>query len=193
MWQIRIDRSTEDYNSIFGFRHVFGRHPYEFCPKRPLSRLRVFCTFPQSFQVNACILPNSLFTVFINSRLSSFPASVTKSFNNPKNSHPIQSSDHSLIEHTRTSKNAFFAVSNQWPTPKWSGAQIFQKSRSYLKVLGAGRVTSSRFHIQNPQILGATLRNVVARVTCGLVSVPPYPNKCSLTCTIANMHGSQGW
>jgi len=53
-------------------------------------------------------------------------------------------------------KKCIFTVSNQWPTPKWSGDQIFQKSRSYLKTLGAGRVTSGRFHTQNPQILGAT-------------------------------------
>jgi hypothetical protein len=96
------------------------------------------------------------------------------------------------FSHLTSIKKCFFAVSNQWPTPKWSGAQIFQKSRSYLKILGAGRVRSSRFHTQNPQILGATLQNVVARITSRLVSVFPYPNKCKSDVWLA-VHRNSMW
>jgi hypothetical protein len=53
------------------------------------------------------------------------------------------------------------------------GAQIFQKSRSHLKILGARRVTWSKFRTEDPQILGATVQNLVARDFCtpGLCSV----------------------
>jgi hypothetical protein len=44
-------------------------------------------------------------------------------------------------------------------------AQIFQKSRSYLKILGARRVTWSKFHSEEPQILGAMVQNLVAWAT----------------------------
>jgi hypothetical protein len=37
------------------------------------------------------------------------------------------------------------------------GAQIFQKSLSHSKILGARMVTWSRFHTEEPQILGATV------------------------------------
>ena len=43
------------------------------------------------------------------------------------------------------------------------GAQIFHKSRSHLRILGTGRVTRSKFHTDDPQILGATVQNPVAR------------------------------
>ena len=36
-------------------------------------------------------------------------------------------------------------------------AHIFQKSKSHLKILGARRVTWSKFHTEDPQILGATI------------------------------------
>jgi hypothetical protein len=48
---------------------------------------------------------------------------------------------------------------------KGRGAQIFQKSRSQLKILGIRRITSSKFHTEDPQILGATAQNVVATTT----------------------------
>jgi hypothetical protein len=48
---------------------------------------------------------------------------------------------------------------------KGRGAQIFQKSMSQLKILGARRVTSSKFHTEDPQILGAAAQNVVATAT----------------------------
>ena len=37
---------------------------------------------------------------------------------------------------------------------------VFEKSRSHLKILGARRVT--KFHTENPQALGATVHNVIA-------------------------------
>jgi len=37
-------------------------------------------------------------------------------------------------------------------------AQDFRKFRSYLKVLGAGRVTGSKFHTEDQQALGGTLK-----------------------------------
>jgi len=45
------------------------------------------------------------------------------------------------------------------------GAQIFQKSRSHLKILGARRVIWSKFHTEDPQILGVIVEKVVARAT----------------------------
>jgi hypothetical protein len=43
--------------------------------------------------------------------------------------------------------------------------KFVQKSGSYLKILGAGWVTWSKFHPENRQILGATVQNFVARAT----------------------------
>jgi hypothetical protein len=42
-----------------------------------------------------------------------------------------------------------------------TGAQIFQKSGSYLKIVGAGWVIICKFHIEDPQILGTTAQNLV--------------------------------
>jgi hypothetical protein len=36
--------------------------------------------------------------------------------------------------------------------------QIFQKSKSNLKILGTRRVTGSKFHLENPKILGSALQ-----------------------------------
>jgi hypothetical protein len=44
------------------------------------------------------------------------------------------------------------------------GAQISQKSRSHLKILGVGNITCSKFHTVDTQILGATVQNSVASV-----------------------------
>jgi hypothetical protein len=57
-----------------------------------------------------------------------------------------------------------------------SGAQIFQKPRSCLKVLGARRVMLSKFHTEDLQILGATLQNSVTMVTWRLGFVHPHIN-----------------
>jgi hypothetical protein len=43
--------------------------------------------------------------------------------------------------------------------------QIFQKCRSHLKILGASRMTRSKFHTEDPQILGVTVENLVTRAT----------------------------
>jgi hypothetical protein len=48
------------------------------------------------------------------------------------------------------------------------GAQIFQKSRSHLKILGARRVMWSKFHNENPETLCATAENL-----CVTASWPP--------------------
>ena len=40
---------------------------------------------------------------------------------------------------------------------------MFQKPKSHLKILVARRVTCSRFNTEGPQILGATVQNIVAR------------------------------
>jgi hypothetical protein len=45
------------------------------------------------------------------------------------------------------------------------GKQILLKSSNHLNVLGATEVTRSKFHTQDPQILGATEHNLLARVT----------------------------
>jgi len=42
------------------------------------------------------------------------------------------------------------------------GPLIFKKSRSHLNVLGTRRVTQSKFHTQDPKILGTTIKNLVA-------------------------------
>ena len=44
--------------------------------------------------------------------------------------------------------------------------QYFQKSRSYLKILGARRVTRNKFHTEYPQILRALVHNLVSRGLC---------------------------
>jgi hypothetical protein len=50
--------------------------------------------------------------------------------------------------------------------PYTSGVHIFQKSRTHRKLLGLRWVTLSRLQTEKPQILGATLQNLVARDSC---------------------------
>jgi hypothetical protein len=45
------------------------------------------------------------------------------------------------------------------------GAQIPQNFRSHLKILVARMVTSNNFHTEEPQILDATIKNLVAVAT----------------------------
>jgi len=45
------------------------------------------------------------------------------------------------------------------------GKHILRKSSNHLNVLGAIRVTGSKFHTQDPQILGPTEQNLLARGT----------------------------
>jgi len=44
-------------------------------------------------------------------------------------------------------------------------AQILQKSRSHLKILGAATVIINNIHTEDSQILGATLQNLDTLVT----------------------------
>jgi hypothetical protein len=44
-------------------------------------------------------------------------------------------------------------------------AQIFQKSRKQVKIVGVGMVTWSKFSNRDPQTLGAIVQNLVARAT----------------------------
>jgi hypothetical protein len=46
------------------------------------------------------------------------------------------------------------------------GAQISRKFRIHLKILGATRVTRSKFRTQDPQILGTTVQHLVGRGVC---------------------------
>ena len=43
---------------------------------------------------------------------------------------------------------------------------MFPKSTKHLKILGAKRVTRSKDHIRDPQMLGATIQNEVTRDLC---------------------------
>jgi len=43
------------------------------------------------------------------------------------------------------------------------GTKILKKAKSRLKILGAGRVTWSKFRTEDPQILGVTQRNLFPR------------------------------
>jgi hypothetical protein len=45
------------------------------------------------------------------------------------------------------------------------GSSIFQKCSSHSKILGARKVTWSKFHIADPQIFYATIQNLVAWAT----------------------------
>jgi hypothetical protein len=56
------------------------------------------------------------------------------------------------------------------------GAQIFEKSRSHLKILGVRRVTWCTFHTQDPQILDTTIQNFFATATW----LPGYVNALSI-------------
>jgi hypothetical protein len=49
--------------------------------------------------------------------------------------------------------------------PYSSSTKIFQKPRHRLKILGARRVTLSKFYTKDPEILGITLQNLVVRAT----------------------------
>jgi len=43
--------------------------------------------------------------------------------------------------------------------------KIFQKLRSHLRILHVRRVTCSRFHTEDPQMLNATVQNLVTTAT----------------------------
>ena len=50
---------------------------------------------------------------------------------------------------------------------------MFKKSRSDLNILGARRVTCSRFRTEGPQISGDTIKNLVVQTNWRLVFVHP--------------------
>jgi hypothetical protein len=52
---------------------------------------------------------------------------------------------------------------------------IFQKSRSHLKTLCARRATWGKFHIEDPQALGANIQNSVT----GMTSYPGFQHPWS--------------
>lgn len=54
------------------------------------------------------------------------------------------------------------------------GSQSFQIFRGHLKILSARRMIWIKFHNENPQILGATARNLVTTATWRLVFVPSW-------------------
>ena len=45
----------------------------------------------------------------------------------------------------------------------WGGTETVRKSRSHFKILGPKRVTWNKFRIEDPQILGVAVANLVAR------------------------------
>jgi hypothetical protein len=50
---------------------------------------------------------------------------------------------------------------SHWPDSK--GAYIFEIYRSNREILGSIRMTCTKFHTEGPQILGATVQNVLSR------------------------------
>ena len=53
--------------------------------------------------------------------------------------------------------------------------QIFQNTMIRLKILGDRMLTSSKFHNEGPQLLGATERKMAARPTWRPKLMPPWP------------------
>jgi len=53
---------------------------------------------------------------------------------------------------------------------QYKGPQIFQKCRSHLKILGARKVTYSRFHTEAPQY---EVEVIMATSGCGICVVLP--------------------
>jgi hypothetical protein len=61
-----------------------------------------------------------------------------------------------------------FNITKNFTIPNFRGAQIFKKPRNRFKILGPRRRTWSKFHTDAPQILGATVQNLVVSATCSL-------------------------
>jgi hypothetical protein len=72
----------------------------------------------------------------------------------------------------------YFITHKLWHTISTSGAQIFQKSRIHLKILGTRTTTQSKLHTEHPQTLGAAIQNLVTGASYILSThkhqVPPY-------------------
>jgi hypothetical protein len=79
------------------------------------------------------------------------------------------------------------------------GAQIFQKSRSYHKIVNARRVTWRKFHTEKSQIFGATIQNLAIIATWCLGVVHPYSRQfrknesSSICCTLPCGCNLQAW
>jgi hypothetical protein len=71
------------------------------------------------------------------------------------------------------SSHKFCTVTLQWGSVYWDsspllegrGVQMFQKPRNHRKIQGAWRVTRTKFHTRDPQILRATVETLVACTT----------------------------
>ena len=57
--------------------------------------------------------------------------------------------------------------------------QIFQEPSNCLKILGARRVTQSKFHTKRPPIFGTSVQNLTAKVAWGLRFVHPESEQVS--------------
>jgi hypothetical protein len=84
------------------------------------------------------------------------------------------STSHVMSQDVSTADGTYSALTNFWlsylvslGTLSHRGKQILRKTSNHLNVLCAIRVASSKFHTQDPQILGATEHNLLARVTWG--------------------------
>jgi hypothetical protein len=64
-----------------------------------------------------------------------------------------------------------------------SGPQVFQESGTKLKILDARRATCSNFHTEGPQILGASVHNLVSKTTWH----PGFVHLCSCVLDVAFM------
>jgi hypothetical protein len=68
--------------------------------------------------------------------------------------------------HSCSSLNVIKQVSRPYKTAgKIRNAQIIQKYRSHLKIVGARRVTCSKFNTDDPLVLGAIMQNLFATAT----------------------------
>lgn len=73
-------------------------------------------------------------------------------------------------------KDSWHIQVNRWWCPGGGGGgiQIFRTSSSYLKFWAARRVTWTKFHTANPQLLVATIQNLVPVATWCLGFVQPW-------------------
>ena len=65
------------------------------------------------------------------------------------------------------------------------GTKVFQKSRSFHRIVGARRMTWSEFHTEDPQILGTIIQNLVPRAA----GHPGFVHPCAellFNCRIGN-------
>jgi hypothetical protein len=65
------------------------------------------------------------------------------------------------------------------------GTQIFKNSKSHLKILGARKVTWSKYHTEYPKILDATVQNLAVRAIWRLRFVYPC---CTISTEVLKQH-----